>query len=70
MVDLGKLGRQAGELFNSKKVQDTLRSEKAEGVSDQVLEKTGDIASRLTKGKYDDRIEDLKRQADKRLGNE
>jgi hypothetical protein len=56
MVDFGKLGRQAGELLNSKK--------------DQVLEKTGDIASRLTKGKYDDRIEDLKRQADKRLGNE
>lgn len=70
MVDLGKLGRQAGELFNSKKVQDTLLSEKAEGVSDQALEKTGDIASRLTKGKYDDRIEDLKRQADKRIGNE
>lgn len=70
MVDLGKLGRQAGELLNSQKAQEVLRSEKAERVSDQVLEKTGDIASRLTKGKYDDRIEDLKRQADKRLGNE
>jgi hypothetical protein len=69
MVDLGKLGRQASELLNSQKAQDVLHSEKAERVSDQVLEKTGDIASRLTKGKYDDRIEDLKRQADKRLGD-
>ena len=39
-------------------------------MSDQVLDKSGEIASRLTGGKYDERIEDLKRQADKRLGNE
>ncbi|KQQ05241.1 MULTISPECIES: antitoxin [unclassified Rathayibacter] len=70
MVDLGKLGRQAGDLLNSRKAQEVLRSEKAEGVSDQVLEKSGEIASRLTGGKYDERIEDLKRQAEKRLGNE
>ncbi|PPH61698.1 antitoxin protein [Rathayibacter sp. AY1D7] len=70
IVDLGKLGRQAGELLNSRKAQDALRSEKAEQVSDQTLEKAGEIASRLTNGKYDDRIEDLKRQADKRIGNE
>jgi hypothetical protein len=70
IVDLGKLGRQAGELLNSRKAQDALRSEKAEQVSDQVLEKAGEIAGRLTGGKYDDRIEDLKRQADKRIGNE
>ncbi|AND15730.1 antitoxin protein [Rathayibacter tritici] len=69
-MDLGKLGRQAGELLNSQKTQDALHSEKAEQVSDQVLEKTSEIASRLTKGTYDDRIEDLKREADKRVGDE
>ncbi|MWV30227.1 Rv0909 family putative TA system antitoxin [Rathayibacter iranicus] len=69
-MDLGKLGQQAGELLNSEKAQEALRSEKAEEVSDQVLEKTSEIASRLTHGQYDERIEDVKRQADKRVGND
>ncbi|MBF4461585.1 antitoxin [Rathayibacter sp. VKM Ac-2878] len=70
IVDLGKLGRQAEELLASQKAQDALHSEKAEQVSDEALEKAGHIASRLTGGTYDDRIEDLKRQADKRIGDE
>ncbi|WP_323742838.1 MULTISPECIES: Rv0909 family putative TA system antitoxin [unclassified Rathayibacter] len=69
-MDLGKLGRQAEELLASQKAQDALHSEKAEQVSDEALEKAGHIASRLTGGTYDDRIEDLKRQADKRIGDE
>nr|WP_246226976.1 Rv0909 family putative TA system antitoxin [Rathayibacter agropyri] len=56
--------------MNSEKAQEALRSEKAEEVSDQVLEKTSEIASRLTNGQYDERIEDVKRQADKRVGND
>lgn len=70
MVDLSKLGRQAGDFLKSEKVQEALRSEKVERASDQVLEKTSEIASRLTKGRYDERIEEIKRQADKHLGNE
>lgn len=69
-MDFGKLGQKVGELLNSEKAQEALRSEKAEEVSDQVLEKTSEIASRLTNGQYDERIEDVKRQADKRVGND
>lgn len=70
MVDFGKLAGKAGELLNSPKAQEFLKSEKAEKVSDALLEKGGAAASKLTKGKYDERIEQIKADADKRLGNE
>ncbi|KZX21759.1 Rv0909 family putative TA system antitoxin [Rathayibacter tanaceti] len=69
-MDLGKLGQQAGEFLNSEKAQEVLHSEQAEQISDQALEKGGDIASQVTKGQYDDRIEDLKRQGDSSIGTE
>ncbi|NQX11917.1 antitoxin [Microbacteriaceae bacterium VKM Ac-2855] len=70
MVDFGRLAGKASELLNNPKTQDALKSEKAEKVSDTVLEKGGALASKLTGGTYDQKIEEIKANADKRIGNE
>lgn len=70
MVDFGRLAGKASELLNSEKAQEILKSEKTEKISDSVLDKGGAAASRLSGGRYDEKIEQIKASIDKRLGNE
>ncbi|GAB2508872.1 antitoxin [Paramicrobacterium agarici] len=60
------------ELFeqNKDKIDEALHSEKAEGMSDQILDKAADGADNLTGGKYSDKIDGARDAADKKLGDE
>lgn len=50
------------------KAKEFLSSEQGEKVSDQVLDKAADFASKRTGGKHDEQIEKARRAADERIG--
>ena len=50
------------------KAKEFLRSEQGEKVSDQVLDKAAEFASKRTGGKHDEQIEKARRAADDRIG--
>lgn len=64
--------KQAGDFVkqNADKVQEALKSEQAEGISDKVLDGVADFAKKVTGGKFDEQIDDARDTADKHLGNE
>ena len=57
-----------GDFVN--KAKDQLSSDKAEEISDSVLDKAAQAASKATGGKYDDKINSARDAADARIGNE
>ncbi|WP_022907118.1 antitoxin, partial [Curtobacterium sp. B18] len=60
----------AQEFLKDGKVQDALKSEKAEGISDKVLDGVADAVKKATGGKFDDKIDGARDAADKQVGNE
>jgi len=74
--DLGKkaedLAKQAGDFVkeNSGKIQDALKSEQAEGISDKLLDGAAGLANKATGGKYAEQVESARKAADERIGNE
>lgn len=66
------LAKQAGEFVkdNADKIQDALKSEQAEGISDKILGGAADLANKVTGGKFADQVEDVRSNLDKQIGNE
>lgn len=66
------LVKQAGDFLknNSDKVQEALKSEQAEGISDTVLDGAADLANKVTGGKFADQVQSARDAADKHIGNE
>jgi len=66
------LAKQAGDFLknNSDKVQEALKSEQAEGISDTVLDGAADLANKVTGGKFADQVQSARDAADKHIGNE
>ena len=62
--------KKAQEFLNDPKVKDALSSEQAEDISDKLLDGVAGAAKKVTGGKYDDKIEGARDQADKHVGNE
>ena len=62
--------KKAQEFLKDERVTKALKSEKAEGASDKVLDAIADAADKATGGKHHDRIADAKAAADKKIGNE
>jgi len=64
--------KQAGDFVkeNADKVNDALKSEQAEGISDKVLDGVADFAKKVTGGKFDEQIDGARDAADKQIGNE
>ena len=52
------------------KIQEALKSEQAEGISDKVLDGAADLANKLTGGKFADQIDGARDAADGAIGNE
>lgn len=78
-MGIDDLGKQAGDLAgkageflsqNADKVQEVLKSEQAEGVSDSVLDKVADFADKVTGGKHSEQIADVRDKIDGAIGNE
>jgi hypothetical protein len=70
MAGFDDISKKAQEFLGNDKVKDALKSEKAEGISDDVLDKVAGAVDKATGGKYHDQIENAKDQADKHVGNE
>ncbi len=61
--------KKATEFLNSEKTQEALRGQKAEEVSDKLLDGVAGLADRVTKGDHSDKIADARDAADKKIGN-
>ncbi|MFZ7086883.1 antitoxin [Curtobacterium sp. RRHDQ10] len=70
MAGFDDISKKAQQFLGNDKVKDALRSEKAEGISDDLLDKVAGAVDKATGGKYSDKIENAKQQADKHVGNE
>lgn len=55
---------------NKAKIQDALKSEQAEGVSDKVLDGAEDLAKKVLPDEHDATIEGARDNVDKAVGNE
>lgn len=66
------LAKQASDFVtgNADKIQDALKSEQAEGISDKVLDGAADFANKLTGGKFEEQIEGARSAADDAIGNQ
>jgi hypothetical protein len=70
MAGFDDISKKAQDLLNNGKVQDALKSEKAEGISDKVFDGIADAVKKATGGKHDEQIDKAREQADKHVGNE
>jgi len=70
MAGFDDITRKAQSFLADGKVQDALKSEKAEGVSDRILVAVAGAADKATGGKHADKIQQAKDAADKKIGNE
>jgi hypothetical protein len=70
MAGFDDITKKAQEFLKDGKVQDALKSEKAEEVSDKVLGGVADAVKKATGGKFDDKIDQARDAADKQVGNE
>jgi hypothetical protein len=62
--------KKAQAFLGSDQVKKALKSEKAEGASDKLLDSVTNAAKKATGGKYDAQIEKARDGADKAVGNE
>jgi hypothetical protein len=70
MAGFDDITKKAQEFLKDGKVQDALKSEKAEGVSDTILDAVAGAADKATGGKYSDKIAQAREQADKKVGDQ
>lgn len=64
------ISKKAQEFLKDERVTKALKSEKAEGTSDKILDGIAAAADKATGGKYRDQIDGAKKSADKKIGNE
>jgi hypothetical protein len=62
--------KKAQELLGDSKVQEALKSEQAEGVSDKLLDGVAGAINKVTGDKYDEQVEGARASADKAVGTE
>lgn len=66
------LSKKAGDFAkeNSAKINEALKSEQAEGISDKVLGGAAEFANKVTGGKHADKVQDMRDNLDGKIGNE
>jgi len=69
-MDLNDITKKAKTFLEDDKVRDALKSEKAEDVSDKLLDAVSGAAQKVTGSKYDDQITKARDAADKKLGSQ
>ena len=69
-MDLNDITKKAKTFLEDDKVRDALKSEKAEDVSDKLLDAVSGAAQKVTGSKYDEQIAKARDAADKKLGNQ
>jgi hypothetical protein len=69
MAGFDDIAKKAQEFLKDPKVENALKSEKAEGISDKLLDAVAGAADKATGGKFHDQIDSAKTEADKRVGD-
>lgn len=69
-MGIDDITKKAEAFLQNDKVKEALSSEQAENISDKLLDGVTDAVHNATGGKFDGQVEDAKREADKRVGNE
>jgi hypothetical protein len=64
----GKAGEFAKE--NADKIEEALKSEQAEQISDKILDGAAGLANKVTGGKHSDKVSELRDNLDGKIGNE
>jgi len=70
IVDFNDITKKAQSFLADDKVKDALKSEKAEEISDKLLDSVAGAAQKVTGSKFDEQIEGARKNADKAVGNE
>ena len=68
-MDLNDITKKAQKFLDDPKVTKALKSEKAEDVSDKLLDSVAGIAQKATGTKFTKQIDDARDAADKHVGN-
>ena len=69
-MGLEDITKKAQEFLGDNKVQEALKSEQAEDISDKVLDGVADVANKVTGGKFEEQIDGAREAADKAVGTE
>jgi len=69
-MDLGDITKKAQKFLEDDKVKDALKSEKAEDISDKLLDGVANAAQKVTGSKFDEQIEGARKAADDKIGNQ
>lgn len=69
-MGIGDFMDKAKDAVGGEKVQDALRSDKAEEISDSALGTAAEKADGLTGGRFGDQIDSARDAADERIGND
>lgn len=70
VMGLDKIVNAAKKLANDPKVQEHLKSERAEQISDSVLDKAAGAANSVTGGKHEEKITRARDAADRAIGTD
>ncbi|RPE77463.1 MULTISPECIES: Rv0909 family putative TA system antitoxin [unclassified Frondihabitans] len=70
MAGFDDVTKKAQEFLKDNKVTDALKSDKAEGISDSILDAVASAADKATGGKHHDKIQQARDAADKKIGND
>jgi hypothetical protein len=68
--DFNDITKKAQTFLNDDKVKKSLKSERAEDISDKVLDAVADAADKASGHKHSDQIHSAKAAADKKIGNQ
>ena len=69
-MGLDDITKQATDFLNDGKVQEALKSEQAEGISDSLLDGVADAVNKVTGDKFKDQVDGARDAADKSVGNQ
>lgn len=67
--DIINKGKQLFE-ENRDKIQEALKSDKAEEISDKILDGTADALKKVVPAEHHDKIDDVRENVDKNIGNQ
>ncbi|MDO9398022.1 MAG: Rv0909 family putative TA system antitoxin [Herbiconiux sp.] len=70
MAGFDDITKKAQAFLDDDKVKQALKSEKAEDISDKLLDGVTAAAKKATGGKHDDKIDGARDKADRAVGNE
>jgi len=70
MSGFDDITKKAQEFLGDSKVQEALKSQQAEDISDKVLDGVADTVKKVTGGKFDEQVDGARSAADKAVGTE